>query len=105
MSCLSTNKPSVRTYYMQQFIISSNGGIKTQGRHGFCPQRSHYLERVDSQILHLNAKQNKVNANKKKIQCDIRRQKELLILTAGEGGEFNEAFTEEIASDLSLKSE
>ena len=62
----------MRTYYMQQFIIGSNGGIKTQGRHGFCPQRSHYLERADSQIINLNAKQNKVNAKKKKMQCVIR---------------------------------
>lgn len=35
----------------------------------------------------------------------IRGQKELLIPTVGEGGEFNEAFTEETASGLSLKNE
>lgn len=66
MPCLSINKPSVRTYYMQQFLIDSSGGIKTKGRYSFCPQRSHYLKKVDRQIINFNAKQNKVNAKKKK---------------------------------------
>lgn len=64
--CLLINKPSERNYYMQQFLIGSDGGIKTKGRYSFCPQRSHYLKKVDRQITNFNAKQNKVNAKKKK---------------------------------------
>ena len=42
---------------------------------------------------------------RKKMHHVIRGQKELLIPTVGEDGDFNDAFTKETASDLSLKNE